>query len=87
MCPPRLSACRLEGAMPVDTQAAAVEAVHEACRKTVLALCGATVPGVSPEAGALVAEAYELLCRARRLVAAGTGWPDPLPVNREGDVS
>lgn len=45
--------------MPVNAQAAAVEAVHEACRKTVLALCGATVPGVSPEAGALVAECME----------------------------
>ena len=55
----------------MNAQAAAVEAVHEACRKTALALCGATVPGVSPEAGALVAEAYELLCRARRVAGAG----------------
>lgn len=74
----------------MDAQAAAVEAVHEACRKTVLALCGATVPGVSPEAGALVAEAYELLCRARRVAGAAPyygGYPDPLPVNSEGGLS
>jgi len=73
----------------VDTRGGptAVEAVHEACRKTVLALCGATDPGVPPEAAALVAEAYELLCRARRLVGAGAEWPDPLPVNRKGGLS